>query len=94
MDVLHCPGHTPGHVVFHHAGAKLAIVGDVLFQGTDDGGFYVLNALTGERLFTYTAARPIQSSPLTYEVNGTQFVAVVATNTVLAFALGPDMPRE
>jgi hydroxyacylglutathione hydrolase len=34
MDVLHCPGHTPGHVVFHHAGAKLAIVGDVLFQGS------------------------------------------------------------
>ncbi len=34
MDVLHCPGHTPGHVVFHHAEAKLAIVGDVLFQGS------------------------------------------------------------
>jgi glyoxylase-like metal-dependent hydrolase (beta-lactamase superfamily II) len=32
LAVLHCPGHTPGHVVFHHAGAKLAIVGDVLFQ--------------------------------------------------------------
>jgi glucose dehydrogenase len=68
--------------------------GDVLFQGTDDGGFYAFNALTGERLFTHTAARPIQSSPLTYEVNGTQFVAVVATDTVLAFALGPDMPGE
>jgi len=34
MYVLHCPGHTPGHVVFHHAEAKLAIVGDVLFQGS------------------------------------------------------------
>ncbi len=34
MAVLHCPGHTPGHVVFHHADAKLAIVGDVLFQGS------------------------------------------------------------
>jgi hypothetical protein len=31
---------------------------------------------------------------LTYEVNGTQFVAVVATDTVLAFALGPEMPGE
>nr|MCU0729088.1 MBL fold metallo-hydrolase [Sphingopyxis sp.] len=28
------PGHTPGHVVFHHAPSKLAIVGDVLFQGS------------------------------------------------------------
>jgi glyoxylase-like metal-dependent hydrolase (beta-lactamase superfamily II) len=34
MDVRHCPGHTPGHVVFHHAESKLAIVGDVLFQGS------------------------------------------------------------
>jgi glyoxylase-like metal-dependent hydrolase (beta-lactamase superfamily II) len=34
FDVRHCPGHTPGHVVFHHAEAKLAIVGDVLFQGS------------------------------------------------------------
>jgi glyoxylase-like metal-dependent hydrolase (beta-lactamase superfamily II) len=34
LDVLHCPGHTPGHVVFHHAPSKLALVGDVLFQGS------------------------------------------------------------
>ncbi len=34
LDVLHCPGHTPGHVVFYHAPSKLAIVGDVLFQGS------------------------------------------------------------
>ena len=34
LDVYHCPGHTPGHVVFHHPPSKLAIVGDVLFQGS------------------------------------------------------------
>lgn len=34
LDVLHCPGHTPGHVVFYSAADKLAIVGDVLFQGS------------------------------------------------------------
>ena len=34
LDVYHCPGHTPGHVVFHHALSQLAIVGDVLFQGS------------------------------------------------------------
>jgi glyoxylase-like metal-dependent hydrolase (beta-lactamase superfamily II) len=32
--VLHCPGHTPGHVVFVNPGLKLALVGDVLFQGS------------------------------------------------------------
>ena len=34
FDVRHCPGHTPGHVIFHHPESKLAIVGDVLFQGS------------------------------------------------------------
>jgi glyoxylase-like metal-dependent hydrolase (beta-lactamase superfamily II) len=34
FEVRHCPGHTPGHVVFHHPQSKLAIVGDVLFQGS------------------------------------------------------------
>jgi glyoxylase-like metal-dependent hydrolase (beta-lactamase superfamily II) len=34
FDVYHCPGHTPGHVVFHHPASKLALVGDVLFQGS------------------------------------------------------------
>jgi glyoxylase-like metal-dependent hydrolase (beta-lactamase superfamily II) len=34
LDVYHCPGHTPGHVVFHHRESKLALVGDVLFQGS------------------------------------------------------------
>ncbi|MGB0747449.1 MAG: MBL fold metallo-hydrolase [Magnetospiraceae bacterium] len=34
LNVIHCPGHTPGHVVFHHAEAGFAQVGDVLFQGS------------------------------------------------------------
>lgn len=34
FDVIHCPGHTPGHVVLHHAPSQLAFVGDVLFQGS------------------------------------------------------------
>jgi glyoxylase-like metal-dependent hydrolase (beta-lactamase superfamily II) len=34
LNVRHCPGHTPGHVVFHHPESKLALVGDVLFQGS------------------------------------------------------------
>ncbi|MEQ9144738.1 MAG: MBL fold metallo-hydrolase [Parvibaculaceae bacterium] len=32
--VRHCPGHTPGHVVFIHEPSKLAVVGDVIFQGS------------------------------------------------------------
>lgn len=34
FEVLHCPGHTPGHLVFVNHEASLALVGDVLFQGS------------------------------------------------------------
>ncbi|HQF29847.1 MAG TPA: MBL fold metallo-hydrolase [Hyphomicrobiales bacterium] len=34
LDVIHTPGHTPGHVVFFHAPSRFAIVGDVLFKGS------------------------------------------------------------
>jgi hydroxyacylglutathione hydrolase len=33
LDVYHCPGHTPGHVVLVHEAQRLAFVGDVLFNG-------------------------------------------------------------
>lgn len=55
LDVIHCPGHTPGHVVFYHAPSKFAIVGDVLFQGsigrTDfpmGNHQHLLDAITGK----------------------------------------------
>ena len=34
FGVLHCPGHTPGHIVFTNEAARVALVGDVLFKGS------------------------------------------------------------
>lgn len=34
FEVLHCPGHAPGHVVFYNRATKFAHVGDVLFKGS------------------------------------------------------------
>jgi hydroxyacylglutathione hydrolase len=34
FDVLHCPGHTPGHIVYINRTARLGLLGDVLFQGS------------------------------------------------------------
>ncbi|MEW8346428.1 MAG: MBL fold metallo-hydrolase [Candidatus Thiodiazotropha sp.] len=34
LEVYHCPGHTPGHLVFFHRASQLAQVGDVLFNGS------------------------------------------------------------
>lgn len=53
LQVRHCPGHTPGHVVFFEPTSKRAFVGDVLFAGsigrTDfPGGDYqtLINSIT------------------------------------------------
>lgn len=34
FGVVHCPGHTPGHVVIYNTDMKLAFVGDVIFKGS------------------------------------------------------------
>ena len=34
FDILHCPGHTPGHLVYVNHAARFLLVGDVLFQGS------------------------------------------------------------
>ena len=34
LEVRHCPGHTPGHVIFFDPASRIAIVGDVLFRGS------------------------------------------------------------
>jgi hydroxyacylglutathione hydrolase len=34
LEVRHCPGHTPGHVVFFNRESRLALVGDVIFKGS------------------------------------------------------------
>jgi len=61
--------------------------GNLVFQGSDSGQFYAFDARDGRQLFAYKAPRSIRTSPLTYKVNGRQYVTVVATNTVLTFGL-------
>ena len=48
---------------------------------------YAYHARSGEPLFKYTAPRSVRSNPITYRVNGRQYVAIVATNTIFAFGL-------
>jgi hydroxyacylglutathione hydrolase len=58
LEVRHCPGHTPGHVIFFEPQSRLAIVGDVLFAGsigrTDfpGGDYQTLIDAIRQQLFT------------------------------------------
>ena len=69
------------------ASGNMVTAGNLVFQGVENGGFYALSAETGETLYRYDAPRPIRASPMTYQVDGKQYVTVVATNTVVTLAL-------
>jgi outer membrane protein assembly factor BamB len=61
--------------------------GGLVFQGSDTGDLYAFDAQTGKELLKQTSKKGIRSSPMTYEAGGKQYVAVVATDTILAFGL-------
>ena len=69
------------------ASGNMVTAGNLVFQGVQDGGLHVFDAETGVELYRFDAPRPIRSSPMTYQVNGKQYVTVVATNTVVTLAL-------
>ncbi|HAJ75108.1 MAG TPA: hypothetical protein DCM64_01500 [Gammaproteobacteria bacterium] len=69
------------------ASGNLVTAGNLVFQGIEDGGFYALDAENGETLFRFQTPRQIRASPLSYAVEGKQYVTVVSTNTVVTLAL-------
>ena len=61
--------------------------GDVLFTGTRDGYVVVLDARTGTLLWKVNLGAPVVSAPITYQVNGRQYVSVVAGMSLATFGL-------
>ena len=58
--------------------STLATAGDILFAGQSDGLFVALDAETGERLWRFQCGAGVNAPPVTYEVDGRQYVAVAA----------------
>ena len=65
----------------------LATAGDIVFSGSVDGYFYALDAVTGEELWHIALGGRMNASPMTYAVDGQQFVTMPAGNVVYTFAL-------
>ena len=59
-------------------GGTLATAGDLVFQGLLDGGFVALDARDGTERFRFETQNGIMASPVSYAVDGEQFVAVAA----------------
>lgn len=56
--------------------STLATGGNLIFSGDPEGRFFALDALTGEKLWDFTTGSGHRGSPMTYSVNGRQYVAV------------------
>ena len=60
---------------------------DVLFSGGTEGHFFALDARSGKLLWSKQLGGQIMMSPMTYAVNGKQYVAVNAGNFLFVFGL-------
>jgi alcohol dehydrogenase (cytochrome c) len=65
----------------------LTTASDLLFSGGRDGNFYALNARTGELLWRISLGGQINSGPMSYSVNGKQYITVAAGTSLFAFAV-------
>lgn len=59
-------------------GGTLTTAGNLVFQGTADGRFLALDAATGHLLWEYQLGEGVIAAPITYEVDGVQYVTIVA----------------
>jgi alcohol dehydrogenase (cytochrome c) len=67
----------------------LSTASDLVFAGGREGHFYAFDAKTGAVLWQAMIGGQIANGPITYAVNGKQYVAVAAGNAVFSFALRP-----
>jgi len=58
-------------------GGTLATAGNLLFQGRADGRILAYNATTGEELWNFNAGLGMTAAPITYELNGRQYVSIL-----------------
>jgi quinohemoprotein ethanol dehydrogenase len=71
-------------------GGILSTAGDLVFQGTTDGYFVVYRADTGEELKRIETGTGIMAAPMTYSIDGEQYVAVMAGFGGAELAFSPE----
>ena len=65
----------------------LTTASDLLFSGGREGYFYALDARTGALLWKVALGGQVNSGPMSYSVNGRQYIAVAAGTSLFTFAL-------
>ena len=65
----------------------LSTAGDLVFSGSVDGYFYALDAVSGRELWHIAVGRQVHAAPMSFAVDGTQYVTIAAGNVVYTFGL-------
>ena len=61
-----------------------------MFSGSVDGYFYALDAVSGRRLWHIAVGAQVRAAPMTFAVDGQQYVTIAAGNVVYTFGLDED----
>jgi alcohol dehydrogenase (cytochrome c) len=65
----------------------LSTAGGLVFGGSNEGNFYALDAHTGQALWDFQTGSSLESNPISFLVDGQQYIAVAAEKAVFVFAL-------
>ena len=68
-------------------GGTLATAGGLVLFGDDTGSFSAVDASTGHPLWEFNTGQTVRASPMSYEVDGVQYVAIAAGSDVISFSL-------
>jgi len=65
----------------------VSTAGGVVFTGDDDGNLVALDAKTGKDLWHFGTGHTLYASPITYEIDGKQYVTIAAETDIYTFGL-------
>ena len=68
----------------------LSTAGGVVFTGDNEGNFLVFDSRSGKNLYRYQIGAPVYAAPITYVLDGKQYVALPAGTTLTVFALSSN----
>jgi alcohol dehydrogenase (cytochrome c) len=68
-------------------GGVLSTAGGVVFFGDDNGALAAVDAKTGKGLWHFNTNEILRASPMTYMVDGKQYIAIASGSNIIAFGL-------
>ena len=73
-------------------GGVLSTAGNIVIFGDDSGALAAVEARTGRRLWSFQTSQLWKASPMTYQFDNQQYIAVATGSNIISFGLRPQQP--